>query len=181
MSGFAQARRDGVLIERLGDEIVLYDRDADVAHCLQAAVAAVWEQADGTRSEAQIAAAAGVEEREVSDALEQLRQAGLLDEREPGHTRREATKRILRTGALAAAAPLIYTVAIAPAAAMASGDVCFTAATSCFGQNVDQATAQAQADEACNTQCPYCDGGEGGIQVGPPGDQTWIVTGLCTT
>jgi predicted transcriptional regulator len=182
MSGFAQARREGVLTERLGDEIILYDRDADVAHCLAANVAAVWEQADGTRSEAQIAAATGVEEHEVSDALEQLRQAGLLDEREHGHTRREATKRILRTGALAAAAPLIYTVAIAPAAAMASEGYCENPATltPCYGTGGTEAAALAAGNAACTSECPLCDGGNA-LQVAPPlQPQEWVVSGICT-
>jgi hypothetical protein len=127
MAGFAVARRDRVLVERVGDEVVLYDQEADIAHCLPASVAAVWEHADGTRSDQQLAAAAGLEPRQASDALDQLREAELIEtpaDAEHGHTRREAARRILGTGAVAAAAPLIYTLAIAPAAAMASGTAC---------------------------------------------------------
>jgi DNA-binding MarR family transcriptional regulator len=83
MSGFACARRDGVLSERLGEEIVLYDQEADTAHCLAPALAAVWEHADGTRSDTQIAHATGLDERDVADALDQLREAGLLEQQEP--------------------------------------------------------------------------------------------------
>ena len=182
MSGFATARREGVLTERLGDEVVLYDRDADVAHCLQSAAAAVWEHADGSRSDAQIAAATGLEEREVSVALDELREAGLLEEPAPGQTRREATKRILRAGALAAAAPLIYTVAIAPAAAMASEGYCENPAslTPCYGTGGTEADALAAGNAACTSECPLCDGGNA-LQVAPPlQPQEWVVSGICT-
>jgi DNA-binding transcriptional ArsR family regulator len=185
MAGFANARRERVLIERLGDEVVLYDRDADVAHCLQSAAAAVWEHADGSRSDAQIAAATGLEEREVSVALDELREAGLLEtpaDSEPGQTRREATKRILRAGALAAAAPLIYTVAIAPAAAMASEGFCANpeTLTPCYGMGSTEAAALAAGNAQCNSECPVCDGGNV-LQVAPPPQpQEWIVAGICT-
>jgi DNA-binding transcriptional ArsR family regulator len=183
MSSFACARRDGVLVERLGDEVVLYDGEADVAHCLQSAAAAVWEHADGSRSDAQIAAATGLGEREVSVALDELREARLLEEPAPGQTRREATKRILRAGALAAAAPLIYTVAIAPAAAMASEGYCAEnpgAQTPCYGMGPTEAAALAAGNAQCNSECPVCDGGDV-LQVAPPFQpQEWIVSGICT-
>jgi DNA-binding transcriptional ArsR family regulator len=184
MSDFSLARTERVLVERLGEEVVVYDQDADVAHCLSPSAAAVWEHADGSRGVAQIAQATGLDEGEVSDALAQLRAAGLIEEppaaAELGHTRREATKRILRTGALAAAAPLIYTVAIAPAAAMASAGSC--APLGCYGQDADQAVAQEQANAQCsgNADCPVCAGGDGGIQITTPNGQFWVVAGICT-
>jgi hypothetical protein len=152
MAGFAVARRERVLIERVGDEVVLYDQEADVAHCLPANVAAVWEHADGTRSDQQLATITGLTRDGVRDALSELSTAGLTaaapDADPPGHTRREATKRILGTGALAAAAPLIYSLAIAPAAAMASGGACEYQcnAAANFGS---PAAAQADASDVC--------------------------------
>jgi hypothetical protein len=176
MAGFAVARRDRVLVERVGDEVVLYDQEADVAHCLPASVAAVWEHADGTRSDQQLATITGLTRDALHDALEELH-AAELTVTPPGHTRREAAKRILRTGALAAAAPLIYTVAIAPATAMASAGACLN--TGCQGESPDQATAQAQANAFCPPECPLCDGPNAGILTGPPDAQVWVVTGVC--
>jgi hypothetical protein len=124
MSGFSLARREQLLVERLGDEVVVYDQDADVAHCLSPSVAAVWEHADGTRSDAQIAQATGLSDGEVSDALAQLRSVGLLESAIAtggAVTRREAARRFARIGGAAFAAPLIYSVAVGPASAAASG------------------------------------------------------------
>jgi hypothetical protein len=163
MSGFSLARRERLLVERLGDEVVVYDQDADVAHCLAPSVAAVWEHADGTRDVAALAAATGLSDTEVDDALVQLRTVGLIEEPtvyggEDGHTRREATKRIARVGALAAAAPLIYTLAISPAAAMASGNVC--SQQHCGSADADVTAAQTGANSVCITQtdgaCTTC-------------------------
>jgi hypothetical protein len=168
MSGFSLARRERLLVERMDGEVVVYDQDADVAHCLSPSVAAVWEHADGTRSDGQIAAATGLPEREVGDALAQLRTVGLLEEPtadggEDGHTRREATKRIVRAGALAAAAPLIYTLAISPAAAMASGDVCTQISCQGDANGLEAAAvpaARAMAMAFCVQQgCATCVGG----------------------
>jgi len=166
MSGFSLARREGLLVERVGEEVVLYDQDADVAHCLPASVAAVWEHADGTRSDTQIAAITGLTRDAVRDALCELDAAGLTAAAphtdRPGHTRREAARRILGTGALAAAAPLIYTLAIAPAAAMASGATCsnylcdagtiFSSPMEAFNSANDECLA------ASNGSCTTCAG-----------------------
>lgn len=185
MSGFSLARRERLLVEKLGDEVVVYDQDAVVAHCLSPNVAAVWEHADGTRSDAQIAAATRLSDAEVGDALAQLRAAGLINEptdegREDGHTRRDATKRIVRAGALAAAAPLIYTLAIPPAAAMASGLACDF--IECQGRDLVQTTAEGMANESCQSQslvpggfaCGTCE-----IELTQFLDNEWVVSGVC--
>jgi hypothetical protein len=185
MSGLSLARRERLRVERLGDEVVVYDRDADVAHCLSPSVAAVWERADGTRSDDQIAVATGLSDTEVADALGQLRTVGLIEEPTAdggadGHTRREATKRIVRAGALAAAAPLIYTLAISPAAAMASGLACDF--IECQGRDLVQTTATGMANESCQSQslvpggfaCATCD-----VEMTQFLDNEWVVSGIC--
>src|SRR5436305_9963595 len=78
------ARSEGLLVESVGDEIVVYDEETKEAHCLKALAATVFEYADGSRTTSDIAELAGrrlgtpVSEPNVSDAVAQLEHAGLL-------------------------------------------------------------------------------------------------------
>jgi coenzyme PQQ synthesis protein D (PqqD) len=51
-------RRDGLVVERLSEETLVYDLERHKAHCLGAVAAAVWEACDGERSMTEIAARA---------------------------------------------------------------------------------------------------------------------------
>jgi hypothetical protein len=79
------ARRDGVLVRELPDELIVYDLRRHEAHCLNRTAALVFRRADGTRTPSEIAAALGGDtepaEREavVSLALQRLAELGLVD------------------------------------------------------------------------------------------------------
>jgi hypothetical protein len=113
------ARMDGLAIEQLGDEVLIYDQRTNQAHCLSAAAGQVWRACDGKTQPQQLSAQLGLDAVTVKQAISELQNCGLLDGvREPGMTRREATNRLARVGAAAAAAPLIYSiVSPVPAAA----------------------------------------------------------------
>jgi hypothetical protein len=184
MSEFVRARSERIVVERIGDELVVYDQSADVAHCLTASVAAVWEHADGTRDVAALAAVSGLTDVEAEDALRELRAVGLLEEPAAvdGHTRREATKRLIRGGALAAAAPLIYTLAIAPSSAMASGVTC--SQYGCTGVSGGEAAAIAEANSQCvalsGGSCSTCSGSASAFEVFDPNTgNIWVASGVC--
>jgi hypothetical protein len=49
------ARADGVLSERVDDDLVVYDEQTQMAHCLSPEVASVWRHCDGRTSSSQIA------------------------------------------------------------------------------------------------------------------------------
>jgi hypothetical protein len=121
-----RGRTTGVVKERIGDELVVYDQVGDVAHCLSADAAGVWEHCDGRRSPEQISEELGLELAVVERALRELRACSLLDEVHDGggFSRREATLRIVKVGGAALTAPLIYSVAVPSAAAAASGSLC---------------------------------------------------------
>ncbi len=78
------ARTDGLVIRELGDEIVVYDRERQRAHCLNHAAASVFRLCDGERSPAEIAAmldegdGPAARATAVSLALEQLASQRLL-------------------------------------------------------------------------------------------------------
>src|SRR3954453_368269 len=78
------ARSDGLLIEPVGDETVIYDTDSKQAHCLKPLAAIVFSCCDGQATAAEIAATAHrrlgekVSEADVADAVAQLESLGLL-------------------------------------------------------------------------------------------------------
>jgi hypothetical protein len=82
------ARREGLVVQELPDEVLVYDFERDRAHCLNETAAFVWQHRDGRSSAAQIALTLGnqfnceVDERIVWLALDQLRRNHLL-ERQP--------------------------------------------------------------------------------------------------
>lgn len=119
-----QARSTGLVTESVGDELVVYDLVTRGAHCLSADAAGVWELCDGRRSPEDMAQELCVAAEQVSRALDELGDAGLLDSvlpAEPRLSRRDAAKRFAAVGAAAMSTPLIYSVAIPAAASAASG------------------------------------------------------------
>lgn len=135
------ARRDGLVINELPEEVVVYDRGSHKAHCLNKTAALVWGRCDGRNDPARIARLVGrdlqtrVGEDLVWYALEQLAKDGLLTEKAvPRAPATDATaagarlsrRELVRRLGLAAvvALPLITTVvAPTPAEAAASGCV----------------------------------------------------------
>jgi hypothetical protein len=128
-----KARAEGVLAERVADELVVYDQQSQMGHCLSATAASVWERCDGSLLPAEIAVALSLEPTVVERAVDELRGCGLLDEGpvvEGGYSRREAAVKFAKVGGAAFMAPLIYSVAIPQAAAAASACIANGAADS---------------------------------------------------
>ena len=81
-----RAKRDGLLSEQLEDELIVYDRERDRAHCLNRTAALVWRHADGERTIADLAAILRAQLDPVADenlvwhALDHLNGANLLEE-----------------------------------------------------------------------------------------------------
>jgi hypothetical protein len=124
------ARSENVVVEAVGDETVIYDTDAHVAHALKPLAAAVYAYADGKNTPAEIAELASyrlattVTEANVVDALEQLDAIALIEgpvlDVHTGISRRTA----LKTFAAAGAGSMLV-MSIATAAAQA----CITCST----------------------------------------------------
>src|SRR5437016_12201173 len=81
------ARREGLVIRELADEVLVYDLGRDRAHCLNQTAAFIWQCCDGRTSTAEIARALGkgvsapVDEKLVWLALNQLADNNLLKRR----------------------------------------------------------------------------------------------------
>jgi hypothetical protein len=121
------ARREGILVRVLPGEILVYERDQHRAHCLNLTAATVFQNADGTRSVADIArllardADPAESEAVVEEALARLAEAGLLETAAPsgGWSRREW----VRKAGIAAAVllPVVASILVpAPAEAAAT-------------------------------------------------------------
>jgi hypothetical protein len=127
-----RARKDGLLEEAVGEELLLYDRDSHTAHCLSPIAAAVWRHCDGERDVTKLAELAGVSESLVADALPELpelrekdllvAEPELMQNITPGISRREAIGRVARYGAAAAAGSLIVSATAATPAMASSGE-----------------------------------------------------------
>ena len=142
------ARTEGLLVESVGGETVIYDLESKEAHCLKALAAAVFVHADGYNTTADIAELAGhrlgtpVSEADVKDAVAQLEQHALLDKPlaiHDGLSRREAVQRFAAAAGVAVATPLVASV-MAPTASAAgskipTGQCCGSTATNCAGLN----------------------------------------------
>ena len=125
-----RARKDGLLIERLPDEVLVYDLDRKKAHCLNGSAALIWNHCDGKTSVEGISRIVQQQAQEkVTDdvvwlGLDQLYEARLIEARvirpdvKGRLSRRELVKRI----GLAVSVPLVASI-LAPTASAAGSCV----------------------------------------------------------
>jgi hypothetical protein len=166
------ARSDGLLVQTLGDETVIYDTESKEAHCLKPLAAIVYGCSDGHATVAEIASTAearlgqGVSDADVADAVAQLESVGLLqtalvvragnrlvarDGR--GISRREMLRRVGFAGAAAAAGTSLVT-SIVPSNALALSGIP-TGCTGCTGNPscLSNHCCQSNAGKSCNQSC----------------------------
>lgn len=127
MAQLPRARTNGLIIEKLPDEMLVYDSDRDNALCLNQTAAAVWKHCDGRTTPARMARLIEKEfqinsgDEVVSLALERLETSHLLTETTPasasGISRRDLVRRL---GIAAALVPVITLILVPTASAQAS-------------------------------------------------------------
>jgi hypothetical protein len=138
------ARTDNLIVKELPGEVLVYDSVSYKAYCLNRSSALVWKHCDGKTT---IAEAARLLEQEVETpicedvvwlALRQLDESRLLADDLPkpgieGLARREVMRKI----AIAAAVPLVLSIAVSPASAQGScagaGQPCSPTKPCCSG------------------------------------------------
>ena len=135
-----RARQEHLIVQEMPDEVLVYDQDRHLAHCLNLTAALVWKNCNGTNSIARIAALVGrelqapVPEEVVILALDQLRKDQLLapDAVLPAPLNSVSRRAMIRTlgiGAAVALPAIISLTAPTPAAAatgLAPGSPCTT-------------------------------------------------------
>ena len=144
---FPIARKSGIVIQEVPEEVLVYDLDTNKAHCLNQTAALIWNSCDGSRSISDIAkhveslAGGSVSDDFVWLAIDQFNENNLLEEQVTanfnGLSRRDVIKKIGLSTMIAI--PVIASL-VAPPSAMA--------AASCgCNANVD-------CNAAPNLQCP---------------------------
>jgi hypothetical protein len=116
------ARSTDLIIEELGDEVLIYDTTIDRGHSLSPDAARVWRACNGKTPVDELSSRLGLDQETVDLALAELDRCELLEVKPSivadGSTRREVTLKLAKVGAAATAAPLILS-AVAPTPAMA--------------------------------------------------------------
>jgi hypothetical protein len=159
------ARREGILVRELSDEVLVYEQGDHTAHCLNRTAAAVFANADGTRTVADLARllAPNVDEAEseaaVEDALARLDEAGLLESGlvAGALSRREWVRRV-GVGA-AVLLPAIASIVVPSPAEAAVTCVCNCVGkpdgTPCTSFGASPCTATC-VDDGCSDTGPAC-------------------------
>ena len=140
-----RARREGLLVQELADELLVYDRTRHKAHCLNKTAALVWKRCDGKTSVNSMARLLGnetktnVDEAVVLIAFDQLAKAHLLQgesrkwSEQSGISRREVMRRLGTAAAIAL--PVVSSIvapdAVQAATCRASGAACTTGPQCC--------------------------------------------------
>jgi hypothetical protein len=141
------ARTEGLVVQALPDEVLVYDLERHKAHCLNSTAGLIWKRCDGQSSVAEMIR---ILEREVKTpvpeavvwlALHQLGKARLLAQRVHGAggeariSRREIMRRIGRTAAvtLPLVTSLVAPTAVEAATCLPTGTVCVTHVQCCSG------------------------------------------------
>ncbi|HKB65818.1 MAG TPA: PqqD family protein [Pyrinomonadaceae bacterium] len=129
LSQFPRLRADGLVIHELPDEVLVYDKIRDQAHCLNQSAALVWRACDGQCAPSDIARklntqlAVAVPEDLVLLALVQLEEIHLLEQQEStapsfaGMSRRQMARSL---GLAAAVALPVITSILVPTPAQAA-------------------------------------------------------------
>jgi hypothetical protein len=141
---YPQARVD-CLTREFGNEVLVYDQQRNVGHCLNPTAAAAWKLCDGKKSASEVAKiltqqlSAPVDESVVQLAVEELSKARLLVEAEKP-LRRTSRRHAIRTLGIAGAIALpLVTSLVAPtparaASCLANGRPCVSNAQCCSGR-----------------------------------------------
>lgn len=141
------ARKEGLVVKDVGDEVLVYDLGRNKAHCLNRTAALVWQHADGRNDVNDIANLVSldlnttIDEKVVLYALSQLNNdhlletAGAIPAAVRGLTRREAVRAL---GIAAVVAVPVVSSIIAPTPAQAAtclptGSTCTSSAQCCSG------------------------------------------------
>ena len=148
------ARTEGLVVQEMPDELLVYDVKTDKAHCLNITAAAVWKACDGSRTVADLSASFDAEagssrgEGVVLLALEQLQENDLLEspvDLGPTYSRRELVKAIGLVSLIAL--PVVASLAM-PQAVMAASCACVNPGA-CLTQTTCPSTTNCNGSGVC--------------------------------
>ena len=177
------ARSEDLIVEELGDELLIYDSKANYGHSLSPDAARVWRRCDGKTPREGLSAQLDLNAKTVERALDELDRCELLEERPvaaQGTTRRELTVKMVTVAGAAAAAPLILSVAAPTPAQAATLNFCLQFSSQNCGAGGGSAGCKSENGCCCCTpacgpgaagKCPNCPpSGNGSKWCVPVGD-----------
>ena len=132
------ARKSGLVVQEVPDEVLVYDLESNKAHCLNQSAAMIWKSCDGNNSVSEITklvesqAGGKITEDFVWLAIDQLSENNLLEEQIrssfEGTSRREVIKKIGLASVIAI--PVIASL-VAPQSALAAASCSCNNPSSC--------------------------------------------------
>lgn len=149
------ARTEGLIVEEVDGDVVLYDTERNKAHALNPLAARIWKHCDGERTVTDLTdlLAADTPNDAVVNCLSQLERLHLLDAGSLGNVEGRVLSRrhLLRKVAIGAAAaavvlPMVTSI-VAPSA---------QAAASCQGVNADCTTKPCCPGLTCSASTHKC-------------------------
>jgi len=159
-SQFPVARKSGLVVQEMPDEVLVYDLNSNKAHCLNDTAAKVWRACDGNTSVAEIAANFGKGNNEdlVWLAIDQLSESHLLESQIStkfnGKSRRDVIKKIGLASIVAV--PVIASL-VAPQNALAAQSCNCVNNNQCItGPNGNGSGGTVCASSICNTSVGAC-------------------------
>lgn len=150
------ARKDGLVVQELSEEVLVYDLNTNKAHCLNQTAAFIWKACDGRNSIKEIISrfenqtGDKVSEDLIWLAIDQLNEKNLLDAELKngfaGRSRREVIKRI---GLAAVVALPIVASLTAPTSALASTSCACVNPGGCLTQTGCPSTVNCNGSGIC--------------------------------
>jgi hypothetical protein len=171
MKTLPKARQDGIIVRELDDEVLIYDRQRDQAHCLNRTAGFVWQHCDGRTRVATMARLLSggtktpVDESVVLLAVNQLAERHLLEEpfNPPAEVRVSRRNLVLKYAPAVLALPLVLSIS-APTAAQAGTPTPTPTPDPCLVSPAPQG-CPCSSDSDCDTS--NCNGGVCGPQLRP--------------
>ena len=150
------ARQNGLVVQEMPDEVLVYDLDTNKAHCLNQSAAFVWRSCDGAKSVPDIVrefesnGRGKVTEDFVWLAIDQLNENGLLDGEITPRFQGQSRRQVLKTIGLASlvALPVIASL-VAPQNAMGAVSCACGNPGTCAGRNSCPSTTNCNLQGIC--------------------------------
>jgi hypothetical protein len=148
--------RSGLILRAVGNELIVYDSQTHVAHCLNRTAALVFQAADGRTSVEALSARLGrqaeieVPQEVVEAALDELAAAGLLEAPPPSRPAEPSRRSAMRAVGVAALAPIVASLVVPTPAEAAN--TCIPQA-SCTAANFGQPCYVAAQAECASKIC----------------------------
>jgi hypothetical protein len=155
------ARQNGLVVQEMPDEVLVYDLDTNKAHCLNQSAAFVWRSCDGNNSVADIVrqfestGAGKVSEDFVWLAIDQLGENGLLQNQVVSKFHGQSRRQVLKTIGLASivAVPVIASL-VAPQTALGAVSCRCTSPAACQPQTGCPSTSFCNSLGLCAPEPP---------------------------